>query len=431
MNDFTMSVHQNEYLPDGTAEVHAIVTVTGSPASVATDTPSAIVIMGDRSGSMDHPFDPDSPRSLPKIKAARTALAAAISQIPDGTEFAVIGGNQHGEVLYPRPGRMAIASDHSRQEAARTIQQIAPRGGTAMSTWLAAARDLLSRSTSPIRLGILVTDGKNESESANLLAAEVVACEGVFQCDCRGVGIDWDVAELRNIATRLLGDVDMIRDPDQMEADFADLIARAAGKVVASSALRLWTPKGAEVVYVKQVSPVVEDITSRATAISDQIREFPVGAWGDEERDYHVCVRVAPGLVGDEMLAARVNLMVGDETCGQAMIRAVWTDDVALSTRIVPEVAHYSGQAELANAIQDGLAARGSGDTHTATVKLGDAVRLATEGGNSGTLKLLEKVVEIEDAVTGTVRLRKAVAKGDEMELDTRSTKTVRVPRQP
>jgi len=40
---------------------------------------------------------------------------------------------------------------------------------------------------------------------------------------------------------------------------------------------------------------------------------------------------------------------------------------------------------------------------------------------------LLEAVVEVDDAGTGTVRLRGDVADIDEMALDTRSTKTVRV----
>jgi hypothetical protein len=54
-------------------------------------------------------------------------------------------------------------------------------------------------------------------------------------------------------------------------------------------------------------------------------------------------------------------------------------------------------------------------------------VQLATQSGNEGTVKLLRKVVEVEDADTGTVRVRRDVDALDEMELDTRSTRTVRV----
>ena len=111
-----------------------------------------------------------------------------------------------------------------------------------------------------------------------------------------------------------------------------------------------------------------------------------------------------------------------DKVLGKGKILAVWTDDTALSTRINREVAHYTGQAELADAIQEGLEARKAGDVETATAKLGRAVQLATETGHSDTAKLLAKVVDVEDARTGTVRLKRKVATVDEMTLDTRSS---------
>ena len=88
-------------------------------------------------------------------------------------------------------------------------------------------------------------------------------------------------------------------------------------------------------------------------------------------------------------------------------------------------MAHYTGQAELAQVIQDGLQARKEGDEDTATAKLGRAVTLANQAGHEETARLLAKVVEVHDA-TGTVRLRKKVEDADEMALDTRSTRTVR-----
>ena len=51
---------------------------------------------------------------------------------------------------------------------------------------------------------------------------------------------------------------------------------------------------------------------------------------------------------------------------------------------------------------------------------------LAHQSGNEETAKLLVKVVDVVDAATGTVRLKKKVEDADEMALDTRSTKTVR-----
>ncbi len=104
-----------------------------------------------------------------------------------------------------------------------------------------------------------------------------------------------------------------------------------------------------------------------------------------------------------------------------------WTGDSALSTRLNRRVAHYTGQAELADAIQEGLDARRSGDVDTATARLGRAVALAAESGNAETSALLEKVVEVDDPATGRVRLRREVTAADEMTLDVRSTRTARV----
>jgi hypothetical protein len=62
----------------------------------------------------------------------------------------------------------------------------------------------------------------------------------------------------------------------------------------------------------------------------------------------------------------------------------------------------------------------------TATARLGRALALATASGHADTAKLLQQVVEVDDAVSGTVRLKPVVADADEMALDTRSTKTIR-----
>jgi len=55
------------------------------------------------------------------------------------------------------------------------------------------------------------------------------------------------------------------------------------------------------------------------------------------------------------------------------------------------------------------------------------AAQLAAATGNEEASQRLAKVVDIEDAGTGTVRLKRDVAKLDEMALDTSSTKTTRV----
>jgi hypothetical protein len=184
---------------------------------------------------------------------------------------------------------------------------------------------------------------------------------------------------------------------------------------------------------VKQVEPSLVDLTERRTESAPRSGDYPTGAWGPESRDYHVCVQVPPAGVGDKMLAARVSLVASGsgEVLGKGQVIAVWTDDTVLSTKISPEVAHYTGQAELASVIEEGIEAQRKGDIETATAKLGRAVALANKSGHEDTAKLLAKVVDVVDPVRGTVRLKPEVSAVDAMTLESRSQVTKRVGRAP
>ncbi|MFK8911605.1 vWA domain-containing protein [Streptomyces sp. YS-3] len=439
---FSVDVYQNEYLPEGGREVNAIVTVTStggrtvggaalagaglSPSALPGQAPgAAVVIMVDCSGSMDYPPT--------KMRNARDATAAAIDTLRDGVSFAVVAGTHQAKEVYPGNGRLAVAGPDTRAQAKEALRGLSAGGGTAIGTWLRLADRLLNSADTPIRHGILLTDGRNEHESPAVLQAALDACAGRFTCDARGVGTDWEVKEVTGIASALLGTADIVADPSGLAADFTRMMENAMGKEVADVALRLWTPVGVEIRYVKQVAPAVEDLTGRRTEAGPRAGDYPTGSWGDESRDYHVCVRVPEAGIGQEMLAARVSLILPDpaggtpQTLSQGLVRAVWTEDMAASTAINPQVAHYTGQAELAQVIQQGLDARKSGDIDGATAKLGRAVQLAAASGNADTAKLLAKVVDVVDEATGTVRLKAKVAEADEMTLETRSTKTVRV----
>ncbi|WP_318209831.1 VWA domain-containing protein [Streptomyces sp. SJL17-1] len=432
---FSVDVYQNEFLPEGGRDVSAIVTVTSTgggttgrqPLAPAGGSGAGVVIMVDCSGSMDYPAT--------KMRGAREATAAAVDTLRDGTAFAVVAGTHVAKEVYPGNGGLAVADPRTRAEAKESLRRLSAGGGTAIGTWLRLADRLLSTTGLTIRHGILLTDGRNEHESPEELRAALDACAGRFTCDARGVGTDWEVKEVTGIASALLGSADIVADPAALAADFTTMMEQAMGKGVADVALRLWTPVGVEIAYVKQVAPTVEDLTGRRTEAGPRAGDYPTGSWGDESRDYHVSVRVPQAAIGQEMLAARVSLIAPDPLGGdpkplsQGLVRAVWTDDLAMSTSINPQVAHYTGQAELADVIQQGLDARKSGDHDGATAKLGRAVQLAAASGNADTAKLLSKVVDVVDAATGTVRLKAKVAEADEMTLETRSTKTVRVKR--
>ncbi|MFJ8730142.1 VWA domain-containing protein [Streptomyces bauhiniae] len=424
---FSVDVYQNEYLPEGGREVNAIVTVTakGGGAPAGPGTSAAVVLMVDCSGSMDYPPT--------KMRNARDATAAAIDTLRDGTHFGIVDGTHVAREVYPGGGRLAVADATTRAQAKQALRRLRTGGGTAIGTWLRLADRLLAGADVSIRHGILLTDGRNEHESAAELKDTLDACAGRFTCDARGVGTDWEVKEVTGVASALLGTADIVADPARLTEDFTRIMESTMGKEVADVALRVWTPVGTRIKFVKQVAPTVEELTDRRTEAGPRAGDYPTGSWGDESRDYHLCVEVPAAGLGQEMLAARVSLVAAQpdrsaQNLGaQGLVRAVWTDDMAASTSLNSQVAHYTGQAELAQAIQEGLDLRKAGDMDGATAKLGRAVQLAGVSGNADTAKLLAKVVDVVDAPTGTVRLKAKVAEADEMTLETRSTKTVRV----
>jgi hypothetical protein len=252
------------------------------------------------------------------------------------------------------------------------------------------------------------------------------------------VGTDWQVGEVQEIARALLGKASLIPDPSGIATAFRDAIAGAASKSVNDVRLRVWTPQGTSVVFVKQVNPTIDDLTPRAKEVSPQVRDYLTGAWSPgESRDFHVAVDVKSGHVGDEMLAVRPSVVYQESDGSGAWVErevkapaarlfAVWTADETLSSRIDGHVAHYTGQDELAQAIQDGLGARERGDEAAATQLLGKAVQLAHKSDNVEMTQRLSKVVDVVDAENGTVRLKHNVHKAAAMDLQLESHTTKR-----
>lgn len=419
---FSSTVFQNEFLPDGGTDVNAIVRVGVTDAgSAGSNGAAGEIVIIDCSGSMGQ-------RSM---MAARRAAMVALDNILDGTYFAIVSGTHEAYLAYPivqsGPG-MVQMNGRTRREAKDAISRLVADGGTAIGRWLSLAQALFNSMGGKLtqKHALLLTDGADEHETPERLDAAIRSCVGKFQCDCRGVGTYWVVSEVRKISRALMGTLDIIPDPSLMAAEFARIMQTSMNRGVSSASLRVWVPQGAQLLFVRQVSPSVEDLTTQGKPVNPLTVDFPTGAWGDEERDYHVAVRLPAKTVGQEQLAARVQLVVGEQPRTQGMVKAVWSGDDNLTAQINDEVAHYTGQTELAHAIQDGLAAKAAGDLSTATSKLGRAVQLAAQTGNHEATTKLRKVVDVVDPGTGTVRLKRNVNKADEMALDTASTKTTR-----
>jgi len=416
---FSVEVFQNEYLAEGATQVHAIVkaTSTGGQGLAAT-ADKVVVLVVDTSGSMQAPAT--------KIRSARRSAAAAVELLPDGTLFAVVAGDREATCIYPTSGYgLARADQATRSEAAKVAARLEADGGTAISTWIDLVRELVEPYPTAIRLAYLLTDGRNESERPEALDAALGRATGVFQCDARGVGADWSVRELRRISSALLGDVGRIATPDEMEKDFRDFMDRAIGRTIADVRLRVWAPEGSKVDLLSQVAPTIEDLTTKADPVPPLSWNYPTGAWaGNESRDYHLCVDVPPGDVGDDKLAARISLVVGDAVVSQGLVKSIWTDDVDLSTRINRQVARYTHQEDLAQYVDEGLEALEDGDLDTATEKFERVMQLAEKAGREDVLKAMSNLVEIDG---DTVQIKPDRAQDTINEVGDISFRTVRV----
>jgi hypothetical protein len=425
---FQGQVHQNKYLPEGANKVDSILSVTSIlPAGGVTVTGSGRVIgfLVDKSGSMG---------SNNKWNNARKAVAEAIMTLPEDAEFFVVVGGDTGEVLIP----LQKATAANKAKAAQIVGSHGLGGGTYFARWLSVVNDIFAQRPQAIRVLIFLTDGENDGDDTTYkLPAVLQKASGLYQTENRGVGDGYRPDQLRAIQQVLGGTVGGMQNAAELAKDFAAIVEKTKGLAMASVQVQFWTPVGAKIAMVKQVSPEILDLTAKVAATGNpRIQRIDTGSWGEETREYHVQVELEPGSVGTvggpEKLCARVSLVYSDNGTETEIklneggqVKAEWTEDDKRSAVINPKVANYTGQAELAAKIQEGVKALNDGDEEKATKALQRAVELADQTGNDGTKRLLAKVVDVDDK--GTVKLKKGASKGDMVDLDTQSTLTKRV----
>jgi len=406
----------NPYLASGQTRLDAVLTIS-SDAEVA----------GASAGRKLAGFVLDVSGSMQGEKLAQAKLAArrGIDLLGEDMWFFVVVFSGSAQVIV----RACQANPANKAAAHQAVQALVANGATAMSKGLEAALGEVQKSGAAIASVYFQTDGDNGRDDHNRLLGVIEQCQGVFQCDCRGIGTDWKPAELRLIASALLGTADAIVDPASLEEDFSAFLSRSMSRGIAGATLRIWSPKVVKVSMVKQMSPDILDLMPMARRVDDKTLDIPLGAWATEARDYQLVFELPAGSIGDEMLACRAAVVfqggAGETRVSCDPIAVRWSADDALTTRISKEVAHYTGQTELADSIQEGLEAKAGGDEDRATRLLGRAAQLADKSGNEEITRRLRKVVDVIDAGAGTVRLKKA-NKAADMELEMGGTRTVR-----
>ena len=413
---FKVEAFFNPFLASGQTRLDAVLTIS-SDADVAGAMPGIkeVGFVLDVSGSMENK----------KLAEAKLAARRGIDMLPDSAWLFVVAFHGRAQVVV----KSCQATAENKLLAHQAIQALKAGGSTAMSTGLELALAEVKRTNPAIASVYFLTDGDNGPDDHDRLVSVIKDCTGFFQCDCRGVGTGWKPAELRQIASALLGTADAITDPSGLEEDFSAFLSRTLSKGIAGAKLRLWSPKVVKTVQAKQMSPDIQDLLPLASRVDEKTLDIPLGSWGAEARDYQLVFELPAGAVGEEVLACRAAIICqgpqGELKIPCDNIAVKWSEDDALTTRISKEVAHYTGQTELAESIREGLEAKEQGDEDKATRLLGRATQLAEASGNEEVTRRLRKVVDVIDASAGTVRLRKS-DKAAEMELEMGGTRTVR-----
>lgn len=94
-----------------------------------------------------------------------------------------------------------------------------------------------------------------------------------------------------------------------------------------AACLRLWTPLGASLAELGERAPATRDLRERAIRLDDRTLTCAAGRWRDGEREYELVIALPPGRAGDEILAARLAVLVGDVVAARVPLAVTWTDD--------------------------------------------------------------------------------------------------------
>ncbi len=201
-----------------------------SPLPRLAVTPKAEVFILDMSAPMDAAW----------LAATRDAVTAALGRLRSGTLFAIIAGDDSPSMVYPAGHQLAIADGLTTAEASQALATLTTgTGRAAVGRWLRQARQLLESHPQAIRHVQLLVAHPFSGESAQEVASSIRQCEGLFTCDCRGLGSNWEVSQLRKISSALLGTVDIVPDPQELEAEVVAMTDSAMSKTAAGMHLRL------------------------------------------------------------------------------------------------------------------------------------------------------------------------------------------------
>ncbi|MDR1852360.1 MAG: VWA domain-containing protein [Propionibacteriaceae bacterium] len=324
MAEYEAKVYQNEFLPVGATDVNAIVSFARRSQGVARGAAGEIIAV-DTSGSMGK-----------KLNTARATALAILQRLADGTPFALIAGTHRAYLAYPEVttgSGMDLIDSATRARAKEALRRLVPDGGTAFGTWLKLAALLFQSASVPEpRHLTIITDGGNRNELPSQLTAAIDSCKGQFSCDVLVLD-EQPHPELEQIAGSLGGKVVVMPPQDQLGPLLDLLLHQQTDAVDRQVQLRLWLPKDAQLLYLRRVAPDLEEFHP---SFDGQFALLPSADWSDEEREYHLGVRLPPRSLGKEQLAARLELLQAGSARASARVIAKWQASESQAEPLTP-----------------------------------------------------------------------------------------------
>ncbi len=400
---FTVNAAYNPYLRLDQNHMQAVLSVKVDQDLALAPAPLSLAIALDCSGSMEGI----------KLKAAREGAIQVVQALDSSMQFVVVAFNNSARVVFGP----AMASDENKLAGVTAIQRLAASGGTCMSTALNLIVDQSGNDPTRASKILLLTDGKNEGELRPVLNRAIARCgESGLSISAWGVGLDWDERELRYMADQTRGQANIIPTPKQVATAFLQTFSEMRKTALTNTQLVIWSPAGVSIKSFQQVYPNIVSFQVQPDQSNPRQHLVTLGSFSaGEQRDYLLDLDIPVYAPGQQFVMLRptlkyiANRQVQEEkTAREAWVFAQWSADTSLTTRIDPQIAHYTHQEELARQIQEGQEALAQGNKDKATRLLGRALALSQQTNNEAITQLLSNIVLMEP--NGTVRLKQADA---------------------
>lgn len=224
---------------DGTVRMELVLGAERRDAAAATRVPTDLVVVLDRSGSMDGE----------KMPQARAAVAELVAQLDPQDRFALVAYSDDAQLVVP----LAPATPEARRTWTRTVAEIGPTGGTNMSSGLDLALATLGRDGGAGRAAraILISDGlanQGDASHEGLVARARRAARSERPLTTVGVGSDFNEYLMTALADAGTGNYYFVERATDLGNVFAREFGAARTTVASAVAVEIAPAAGVRVV---------------------------------------------------------------------------------------------------------------------------------------------------------------------------------------